>query len=167
MKNQTSHTAWPCLRAAALASAAAALVALASGCGNSAQTEDSPSEQIRWSLEEIYEAFDNGDVPRLEDLVSDQCSAKDQMLEAAGFMPLLFGGEISYELPQNMIQLETAGPDHVIARPNPEGDTPKLNGIRLNEIDPDGELSFEYEFVNEDGAWRLLDCDDKDFNPEF
>jgi hypothetical protein len=151
-----------------------ALVVLASAIGITCGGRDEPqvegtAAQIEEAFEQFSEAWLNGDAARLQNLVSNQCPEKSEFLDTAAAFNLVSDLEFTYQLSKNSLNVEFMEPDHVVVRPRANATPPLLNGVPLTDYDedPNAKWSFEREFVNDDGAWRLLDCGDDEFKLEF
>jgi hypothetical protein len=144
-----------------------AISLLTGGCRGTSLSDEAASE-IALALEETNEASMNGDVDKLEELVSDECRKKAELLETAAAWSSYSDWEVDFEIGADSLQF-TGGDGYVVVRPDPDGPVPRLNGIPITEYDedPNARVSFEFEFVDEGGTWRLLDCDDQNLDIEF
>lgn len=133
-------------------------------CGSEA--DPTAAQEVETALENTYNAFLSGDDVQLRNSVSDQCEDKAEMIETSiGFA--LSGGAWTIDLPKDSVNVEPVDASRVIVTPRLGAPVPRLNGVPLTEYDPDGSVSYEFEFVREDGSWTLLDCDDEQFKIEF
>ena len=111
-------------------------------------------DELRSRVEALFEATLNGDVAALDDLVSDQCTAKAEFLEEAGGLRVLDPVEVL--LSEGTLLFDFGEGGVAVAKRARDGPLVLIDGTPMPD-DPANNLPMKLEL--EDGVWQLVNCD--------